>query len=317
MRALAGLVLLAGCGGSDGPPPPGADADTDSDSDSDSDADTDGDTDTGTEPPWDTLELVFGPYDLAGGEQRDFCEWFDLETDAPTNVVRFSQTNGGYAHHFNLHAASFDHEPGEGACPDFIGAFVDSRTIYPGTRDQGPAVMPAGVAYVLEAGQQMFFNLHLFNGGDEPVTDTVRVDLDIGDPSREWIPAGTVALTSLTIEIPPRSDGSATTECPYPVDVNLISMTSHTHGRSTLVTANLYEDGIAGEEIYRSDTWADPAIAQFDPALFIPRGTGITATCEYSNPDDRTIVYGGTADDEMCFVFGHYFPGPALLPCID
>jgi hypothetical protein len=42
--------------------------------------------------------------------------------------------------------------------------------------------------------------------------------------------------------------------------------------------------------------------------LFVKAGETISFECEYTNTEDRVVSIGDTAKDEMCNVFGLYFP---------
>jgi hypothetical protein len=39
-------------------------------------------------------------------------------------------------------------------------------------------------------------------------------------------------------------------------------------------------------------------------------------SCTWFNPDDHEVTYGGSANDEMCFVFGYYYPAESFPVCL-
>lgn len=46
--------------------------------------------------------------------------------------------------------------------------------------------------------------------------------------------------------------------------------------------------------------------------LVLSAGDAIVTTCIYSNPTSKSIAFGESKDDEMCFNFAQYYPKGAL-----
>lgn len=257
-------------------------------------------------------ELVFelGPFELSPGEELNTCAYLQLPEGMSPYVVDMRQQNSGYVHHFGLYPNNLILPQDMQYCPP-LSALVSRGTIlYLGTRDQGPATLPSGVAFELDLQQQMLMDLHLLNASDVSVTETMTLTLTLGDADQSWIRAGTFAFTNPDIEIPAQSEGRTEHRCVFPQDVNVISMSSHTHERGRMVTAHQWDgENVVGDEVYRSSSWADPAVVYYEQPLRIPTGHGIHYQCQYFNPDPEPVFYGATADDEMCDLFGHYYPG--------
>ena len=261
------------------------------------------------------LALTFGPYAVQSGEEQDFCEYFELEGDAPTYVTRLHQENLGRTHHAFLYKTTLDTPPGKGPCPDAAQKLFESTPLYAATAGQAPSEMPEGVAMVLEAGQKMFLNIHLLNVTGEALSEEVTLTLDRGDPGRSWIPVGFFEFTTTDIHVPPHAEASAGNSCVFGADVSVVSITSHSHSRSTLVTANLWDGAGPGEEVYRSTSWAEPAVTFFEDPPAIRYDHGLTFTCNYENTDAYQVDFGDSADDEMCYLLGYYYPGPDTIIC--
>ncbi len=256
-------------------------------------------------------QIVLGPFHLEPGEERQFCWFFELPLDDATAVKRFSQVNGGHTHHFTLYRSDDAHAEGPELCPLFA-----IYPIYGGTRDQGPAELPAGVAVPLAARQPLIMDLHLFNPEEAPVDETITVTLDVTDPDADFEPAGIFTFSTLDIAIPPHSLATAGGACVFDRDVHLVSVSSHTHALGTNVLAWELDGQGVGGELYRNDRWDAPAITYFPEPPAFPAGTGLQFTCHYRNDGDESVGFGGTADDEMCMVFGYYYPGPEVLFCL-
>jgi hypothetical protein len=264
------------------------------------------------------IELTFGPYEVAPGEELDFCEYFEIDSDQTSYVTRLAQENLGKAHHAFLYSTSLDKPPGRGECPNVVEKLTLSKALYAATALQGPSEMPTGVAMELEPRQKMFLNIHLLNTGSEPVTDTVTLKLDRGDPLVEWTPVGFLELTTTQIDIPAQGTATAGNTCKFDRDISVLELTSHSHSRTESVTANLW-DGVdeakVGEEIYRNTSWVEPAVLRFIDDVVVKKGTGIAFECSYVNPDPFEVKFGDKAEDEMCYVLGYYYPGPDTIVC--
>jgi hypothetical protein len=261
------------------------------------------------------LSLTFGPYPLEPGHELDFCEYFEIESDEPTYVTRIEQGNGGRTHHAFLYKTDLETPPGTGPCPDAAQKLLNSDGIYAATSLQGPSQMPEGVAIELAPRQRMFLNIHLINTSGAPTADTVTLNLTRGDPARGWTPVGFFEFTTFEIQIPPYAEGTAGNSCVFPRDVSLISITSHSHARTTLVTANLWDGEASGEEVYRNTSWSEPTVETFGEPLDVAGQTGLTFMCHYKNDDPFEVGFGETAADEMCYLLGHYYPGPETIIC--
>ncbi len=55
-----------------------------------------------------------------------------------------------------------------------------------------------------------------------------------------------------------------------------------------------------------------PPITAFDPPLEFDSGEGLRWTCTYENPTTNAVAFGLSAEDEMCFLWGYYYPGPGI-----
>lgn len=287
------LLLLAACGGGEGgaePAPPGVTPDP--------------------------LSLTFGPYHLEPGEELDFCEYFEVDSDDPTFLTRIAVESLGRTHHTFLYKTTLDHAPGRDACPDAAQKLFDADGIHASTYAQAPTQLPDGVAIGLEPRQRMFINIHLLNASASPADEEVKLTLDRGDAARAWTPVGFFEFTTFEITIPPHAEATAGNECVFPRDASVVSMTSHSHDRTTLVTANRWDGAAAeGEEVFRSERWDEPAVLFFEQGLEVKGGQGFSFTCHYRNDDAFEVTYGETASEEMCYLLGYYYPGPDTIIC--
>lgn len=266
------------------------------------------------EPPERGIQVSSGVITLQPGEEYTTCHFLDLPNDAPIDVIKLEQQNGGFAHHFVMHLAGEDFPPGLDDCPG--GLYLTHPAIYPGTRDQVAFELPDGVSMPLEARQPILTQIHLLNTTPDVVTEELLINLHTGDPDQDYERAGIIGGADLDFTIPPRTEYTATQQCTIGVDVNVFAMTSHSHARTVSFDVST---NIAGEitPIYHSEDWDSPLVKVFDPDLFVPAREGFEFSCTWNNDDDVEVRYGDLASDEMCIFFGYYYPSiGGAAPCL-
>ena len=53
-----------------------------------------------------------------------------------------------------------------------------------------------------------------------------------------------------------------------------------------------------------------------EPAFEIPAGGGFDFKCGYRNPTGRTVKFGESTEDEMCFFWAYYYPSKGSRVCV-
>jgi len=291
------MFLLSACGNDVGAPDPGG---------PDANADP-------FPPPAMGVQITSGPLTVDAGEQKTLCVRLDLPSATDLPVVELEQHNAGTVHHFILFRAASAADPSVGPCPS--GLFIQHPPIYPGTRDQGAFAMPDGVAITLPAHQPLILQLHLLNAGDQPVVEEMRINLHSG-PAGTYQKAGVVGGSNFLFQIPPHQKYTATQRCYITNALKLFALASHSHARTLSfdVTANLASGPTA---IYHNEMWSAPAFGHYDPAYDMGAFDWLEFSCTWFNETGSTIKYGETADDEMCMMFGYYYPATLdVTPCL-
>jgi hypothetical protein len=112
--------------------------------------------------------------------------------------------------------------------------------------------------------------------------------------------------------------------------MKLLQVTGHMHSRGQHFEAAVIPGGDAGSAaddasaidaaavgdagarlLYSSDTWNEPGSLDLTPALQIGGGDIIRYYCTFENDTDAAFVYGqSAATNEMCNLFGVYYPSP-------
>jgi len=114
-------------------------------------------------------------------------------------------------------------------------------------------------------------------------------------------------LGTFNIDVPPGQTGSASASWLTPFAMNLVWLSTHSHKHTQSVTVDLLRAGVpAGQELLTTD-YADPSVHDYDPALRLEAGDGWRWTCNYLNQTDKTLRFGVTSNDEMCFATGFFY----------
>ncbi len=105
----------------------------------------------------------------------------------------------------------------------------------------------------------------------------------------------------------------------------IFALTSHTHQLGTLATISVAMQGPTPDptmvtdlrEVHRSINWAEPPLTQLDPPLLLPSAQGLHLVCNYNNTTSATVTFGEDFNQEMCFMWGYYWPGRGTHFCVD
>lgn len=296
-RAILGLVL-AGCGSS---------------------VAVDGPTDLGPTGllamPENGMQLATEPYDLAPGRETTRCYHVNLNNAEEIEVTGFETNQRPGQHHFNIFMSDLEREDGWSRCPDSIELFVGARPIVDGSAGAVSYRFPDGMAFPLPKNTLLIFQLHSINTSETPLEQQFVINLHQRDePAQTHVDI--YGFTTFEIELPPKQTTTVTQDCPIYDPIGLLSVSSHFHERGKLATVEVMRDGASSGVFYENTKWDDPEVMFFDEPRRVGNGDVVRFTCTYDNQDDFTVGYGPSADDEMCFVFGYYFPKQGLIPCL-
>jgi hypothetical protein len=193
-----------------------------------------------------------------------------------------------------------------------------------------------GAAHDIPPAQTLLLDLHYVNTTDQPILREAWAELSYVDPADVKVRVDLIGFYNPGISLPPLAH--ATTKrvtCETPKDasgqqqpVYLGLTTGHAHQR--LQRLSLWHQKVDGssELVYESRNWHEPGEAVFrdgvpNPALpmaagqdwgaksgylHVLPGENVSFECEYQNDRNATVTFGDTANDEMCNIFGFYYP---------
>jgi hypothetical protein len=266
------------------------------------------DDDDGSSDP--ALTIGIEPWQVEPGQDQIWCKTMKAPGTGTYDVSRIRVNMTGGSHHFILYRSDVDQADGFGACTEMDRTFITGSQT-PGTYE---TQFPEGKAMPIFGGEQLILESHYANAGEVDVTAQVTVDFftiahdDVDDYLQ------TALLVYDDFVIPPVTngylDGASFNEIP---GLSIWMLSSHTHSRMTMFTADRVEAGIP-TRIYENTDWHAPVQTVFDPPFVGKAGNELAWACTWNNETDHPIYFGPTTDDEMCILVATFFPALDYSP---
>jgi hypothetical protein len=167
---------------------------------------------------------------------------------------------------------------------------------------------PEGVAAKVDAGSQLLLNLHLFNATLDELSGTLGTKMVPIDESEVEYVGQTLTAGTFNLNIPPQQESSQVGSCTMSSDATLFAIQPHMHqlGSHMKVTA---ESSVDGERVLYDDPYdfEQQLYYHIDP-IQMAEGDTVRFECTWRNPTDRTVTFGDSTLDEMCFVALYRYP---------
>jgi len=286
------------------------------------DAATTSDGPTEPQPPARGFRIASPDVPIYPGDEVTFCYYFQTPNTTELAVKKWASHMTPGSHHLIVFfTPTMLQRPGTMTAKDCGFSSGGPVWTYSAQTPDAEAVLPLDdgtgkpVAQPVKAGQYGFLQVHFLNSTDSIIQAHVELDAFAHDEGVAFTPAGPFVTYDSRISIPPGtptapSHGMRDGTCDFRAmgggPLRFYAMSTHTHkqGVRTFVT-----DGSA--MVLDNASWDHPLIKTWSMPFFTFPNSTLTYQCEYSNPNNRTIVTGNNADtDEMCMVVGYYFPAP-------
>jgi hypothetical protein len=249
------------------------------------------------------LTLLEADWKLAANSETNLCARATVPRDAYFH--EFSPVIPLGTHHTVL---TVDQSPsstdGVVPCgsPDLSGHQIYGAGV--GSKDYA---LPDGVAMRVRAGEQLVMNLHLFNASSEPLTGRSGVLVHTLDEADVENVAQGVLAGPIQLQIPP-GHVTQSGQCTLPKDATLFSVGPHMHqlGVHMKIVA---QSSVAGSTMLFDGPYSFDSQQRY-PVEFLPlkAGDAVHVECTYENTTDRTVSFGQSTRDEMCFAALILFP---------
>jgi hypothetical protein len=258
--------------------------------------------------PTDTSRLLIGgSWTLPPSTENYVCVRVTVPEEMFVNS--FIPTTPRGTHHTVLTIAPHDGTPdGTVDCNGFVNG---PDMLYGSGVGTDSLVFPQGIAVRIPAGAQLLLNLHLYNSSTtETLNDTSGIRVTTLDAS-EVVHEAEIVLAGKDegLNIPPRQVTTQTGYCTFAHAQTVFSVFPHMHQTATHMTVSVVP--ASGAETTVLDTeysFDDQTYRPIAPTVELGIGDRIRVDCTYDNPTSRTIHFGESSEDEMCYAGIYRYP---------
>jgi Copper type II ascorbate-dependent monooxygenase, C-terminal domain len=167
--------------------------------------------------------------------------------------------------------------------------------------------LPEGVAYKVAKGSQLNLNLHLFNVSDAALKGVsgTKVRTTTADKVKQF--AETILAGPVSLSIPV---GKSTTmgKCTVKSDTTVFAVSPHMHQLGVHLKAVATRAGGMPTVMLYDGPYDFYEQRQFPAAVALKMGDTIQVECTYQNDTQRTVSFGESSLDEMCFIGVYRYP---------
>ena len=274
-------------------------------------------------PP--TVTLSFPTIPVAAGEEKTQCVVARLGNSTPMHVGAVHNVLGETSHHLIVYRVN---DTVEQLTPFSCQPFTDTldpakgSTIMVTQKKDDLLQLPPGVAYSLEVNQMIRLEMHYINASASPKSVTATSTMIPISDDDFHDEAGFLFIGNPDIKIPPKSAttlGPTFFQIPQGLSgVKFFAMTGHEHQFGTNVqVAMSTTDTDPGKMIYDVPgwLWSEPKTEVFSTPFTVPDNGGFTFSCSWNNTSDKTVQFGESANNEMCFFWAYYYPSQGSRVC--
>lgn len=281
-----------------------------------------------TPPGGDTYSVTWGPLTVQPGVEDTACITVKLANPSPIKVHQLHNTLSTVSHHFIVYRDNTATEENltPTPCQPFAGTLnpANASPIMITQRSDETLTLPDGIAYSFGAKQFIRLEMHYINAGDVAADATATaefVTMDEADVDNE-ADFMFIGSPDINFTLAPGDSQSlqAYFAAPSALDgINFFALTGHTHQLGTdMNVSTAASEGGAETEIYNPTPflWNEPETKRVD--FTIPSGGGFDFSCTWTNNGtaSKSVQFGESANDEMCFFWTYYYPSRGARVCV-
>jgi len=251
---------------------------------------------------WQTL--IQGSWSIPAGSEGYHCVRATVPEDMYISEFRAIIPLG--THHTVLATDSAGGADGEFDCS--ANTLGDGAIFGSGVGTNSIA-FPPGVAVKLSKGQQLLLNLHLFNISDSALTGTSGTKIKTIPADQVEHEAEVVLMGNVfNLHIPP-GESTQTGRCVMNGDVTLFAVNPHMHQLGTHMKV-VAKSSVEGDVTMHDGDYdfENQAIYPIDPMVQMKAGDEVDVYCTYNNTTGKTVSFGDSTLDEMCFGTTYRYP---------
>ena len=280
-------------------------------------------------------------YTLPSGGEDENCVIAHTPNDVDVLVRNYHGRMRPNSHHLIVTTLAKDIPDSDGPIQCRIGEQVGTRWLL-GSQDpqidlsvSGSTLVPPdpgdpdyGLGQALKANTTVRIDMHYINSTSQEILKEGWVYLEYVDKSDVLNLVDMITFFQGAISVPPHGTSeTAKGVCTAPNKRNVGLVTGHFHQNGTRFSVWKRDKAGLDTLIYETYDWEDPGNLWYrdktpnpqpDPStlshggwsgfLTVEPGESIVYQCAFQNPTDETIKLGELGRDQMCNVFGMYYP---------
>ena len=281
--------------------------------------------DTGPPPPIkETYNTFVGDWTMTPGQEVTKCVRKRLGNVDPIWVTSIQTSLNKGSHHVIVYRSDQDTEILEPEnCDPFIETLGGETIPLIITQvSEETLTLPPGVAFKFAPHQMIRIEAHYLNYYDEDIS--AHADVSFKTIAQEDVEHEADMLFYGTPDFSIPAGKEHTTPWHF-IDVwedtKVFAVTGHTHqhGTNVEISKSTSADD-EGDFIYPQDTpftWNESPIEQYSPALHFSAGEGFRYRCTWKNTSNKSLSFGESANQEMCFLWAYYYPSKGYRMCVN
>jgi hypothetical protein len=259
-------------------------------------------------PPGTQLrDLIESDFSLSPGDEYYQCQRVTLKEDV--FIVRMTPVSPLGVHHQVL---AIDPSPGADGTTNSMGGDcsptdTDWVPFFASGVGSDTITLPPGVAYKATKGQQLVFNLHLYNATNSKLEGKAVMQVALAIDGSSYQPAGFPYVGNpIFTNIGPSLTVQGT--CTVDKDTTIFAVFPHMHQ-----SGKHMKIAVGSTVVWDADFNFNEQKFGFYPNWLGPetvvakKGEKITVTCTY-HPGAESKGFGDSSDQEMCFGFTFLYP---------
>ena len=274
------------------------------------------------DPPADGkgLQFVQPEFDVPPGKELQTCWVLDWVPEEDVFIKQFLGLQSGMGHHMVALTAATPQQAGSSYDCTELEAMVGLNPLLvpvnaPGelALDEELRMFPDDFMVRVPAGSKIVIQSHYVNISDQPlrIADVARFEFVTASEEEAFTGASYFTVNHGFINVPAGESNHTTgVTCDIDQHIEMTSLLGHMHDWGTSVIIERERAG-SRETLYEVPEWTvefrDRAplnkYTTADPLVFEP-GDKVHITCTYNNTTDHALQF----PEEMCVVFGSYFP---------
>lgn len=270
--------------------------------------------------PGEELTFEITPFELAPGQERAMCLYFDWPEDSYIKEIHNSTSTTLHHLEFVQIREEDAMPPGtERECPGFLPNNVEiiEAGIYGAGGQRDPVVFPSDQYGVFVGkGKHMLAEVHYLNLSDATKISSapIRIVYSKFEPPKL---VSLIVLDNLDINIPPND----TTTCPndpitchveedmtttFPVAGEIFWAGFHYHSRGILGSGTIIRKDGSEVDFITEGSYSEPRWYTYTPSLKLEAGDKFRWRCYYNNFETRTLRYSNSSSKEEMCTLGMY-----------